>query len=168
MDHVNWFGWSDWRWMLLLEGIPAVIFGVLSFLRLVDKPEQAKWLKPDEKAWLLAELERDKHSRKNVKRLTVMQAIGNSRALYLSFIYFVYRCGSLGVGWMPQIIKGFSDKLTHSQIGFIAMVPYIVATIAMVAWSRSSDRRGERKLHSAIPLAVAAVALLEAGLVASP
>ena len=169
MDHVNWLGWSGWRWMLFLEGIPAVIFGVVCFMRLVDKPEQAKWLKPDEKAWLIAELERDKQSRKNVKHLTVMQAIGNSKVLYLSFIYFVYQCGSLGVGyWMPQIIKGFSDKLTHSQIGLIAMVPYIVATVAMVAWSRSSDRRGERKLHSAIPLAVAAIALMGAGTIASP
>lgn len=169
MDHVSWFGWSGWRWMLFLEGIPAVIFGVVCFLRLVDKPSQAKWLNPDEKAWLLAELERDKQSRSNVKHLTIMQAIGNTKVLYLSFIYFVYQCGSLGVGyWMPQIIKSFSDKLTHSQIGFIAMVPYIVATIAMVAWSRSSDRRGERKLHSAIPLAVAAAALRGAGTVVSP
>ena len=48
------------------------------------------------------------------------------------------------------------------------MVPYIVATIAMVMWSRSSDRRNERRLHSAIPLAVAAVALLGAGLTGDP
>jgi ACS family tartrate transporter-like MFS transporter len=169
MDHVHGFGWSGWRWMLFLEGVPAVIFGVVCFLRLVDKPEQATWLKPHEKAWLVAELERDRRSRKNVKHLSVMQAIGNGKVLYLSFIYFVYQCGSLGVGyWMPQIIKGFSDKLSHTQIGFIAMVPYIVATVAMVAWSRRSDRRGERKLHSAIPLAVAGAALLGAGLVDNP
>lgn len=169
MDHIQWFGWSGWRWMLFLEGIPAVIFGVVCFLRLTDRPDQAKWLSPEEKEWLLAELERDRQSKKNVKHLSVMQAIGNGKVLYLSFIYFVYQCGSLGVGyWMPQIIKGFSDKLSHTQIGFIAMVPYIVATIAMVAWSRSSDRRNERKLHSALPLAVAAVALTGAGLVGSP
>lgn len=169
MDHVHWFDWSGWRWMLFLEGIPAVIFGVVCFFRLVDKPEQAKWLKPEEKTWLLAELENDKKSRKHVKHLTVMQAIGNGKVLYLSFIYFVYQCGSLGVGyWMPQIIKGFSERLSHTEIGFIAMVPYILATVAMVAWSRSSDKRGERKLHSAIPLAVAAAALLGAGLVGNP
>lgn len=169
MDHVHWFGWSGWRWMLFLEGIPAVVFGVVCFLRLVDRPEQAKWLKPEEKAWLVEELERDRQARRNVKHLTVVQAMGNGKVLYLSFIYFVYQCGSLGVGyWMPQIIKGFSDRLSHTQIGFIAMVPYIVATLAMVAWSRSSDRRGERKLHSAIPLAVAAAALLGAGMAGNP
>lgn len=169
MDHANWFGWSGWRWMLFLEGIPAVVFGVVCFLRLTDRPEQARWLTNDEKQWLTAELERDRLSRKNVKHLSVMQAIGNGKVMYLSFIYFVYQCGSLGVGyWMPQIIKGFSESLSHTQIGFIAMVPYIVATIAMVLWSRRSDRRNERRLHSAIPLLVAAVALLAAGFAANP
>ena len=169
MDHVNWFGWSGWRWMLFLEGIPAVIFGVVCFLRLTDRPEQARWLDEQEKQWLIDELERDRKSRKSVKHLSVMQAIGNGKVMYLSFIYFVYQCGSLGVGyWMPQIIKGFSDTLSHTQVGFIAMVPYIVATVAMVLWSRRSDRRNERKLHSAIPLLVAGVALLCAGFVGNP
>lgn len=166
MDHVHWLDWSGWRWMLLLEGLPAVIFGVVCFFRLTDKPEQAKWLSEEEKAWLAGELERDRLQRKNVKHLGVLQAMKNGKVLYLSFIYFVYQCGSLGVGyWMPQIIKGLSSSLTHTEIGLIAMVPYIFATIAMVLWSRSSDRRGERKLHSAIPLGVAAVALFGAGMV---
>ena len=69
---------------------------------------------------------------------------------------------------MPQIIKGFSSELTHTQIGLIAMLPYIVATVAMVIWSRSSDRRNERKMHSAIPLAVAALGLVGAGMLSSP
>ena len=69
---------------------------------------------------------------------------------------------------MPQIIKGFSNQLSHTQIGLIAMVPYIVATVAMVWWSRRSDRRNERKRHSAIPLAVAAAALMGAGLTSNP
>lgn len=69
---------------------------------------------------------------------------------------------------MPQIIKGFSSALSHTQIGLIATIPYIVATLVMIAWSRRSDRHGERRLHSALPLAVAAVALVGAGLVRDP
>ncbi|MDM0109185.1 MFS transporter [Variovorax sp. J22R24] len=164
MDNVTWLNWSGWRWMLFLEGLPAVIFGVVCFFRLTDKPQDARFLTQEEKDWLVAELERDRKSRKNVKHLSVFQAIKNSKVLYLSFIYFVYQCGSLGVGyWMPQIIKGLSGSLTHTQIGLIAMVPYIIATAAMVLWSRSSDKRNERKLHSAIPLGIAAVALMCTG-----
>ncbi len=169
MDNVKWFDWSGWRWMLFLEGIPAVLLGIACYFFLTDKPEQAKWLKPEEKEWLLTELERDRQSRKNVKSLGVMKTMTNPKVLYLAFIYFVYQCGSLGVGyWMPQIIKGFSSSLSHTQIGLIAMLPYIVATVAMVLWSRSSDRRNERKLHSAVPLLVAALGLVGAGMLGSP
>lgn len=164
MDNVHWLGWSGWRWMLFLEGIPAVLFGVVCYFRLTDKPEQATWLSAEEKSWLIGELDRERQSRKNVKHLSVLQAMRNGKILYLSFIYFVYQCGSLGVGyWMPQIIKGLSRSTNHFEIGLIAAVPYIVATMAMIAWSRSSDRRDERKLHSALPLAVSAVALYAAG-----
>ncbi|MFP3368149.1 MFS transporter [Pseudomonas sp. SIMBA_068] len=169
MDNIKWLDWSGWRWMLFLEGVPAVFLGIACFLFLTDKPEQAKWLTQQEKDWLLAELERDRQSRKNVKRLGVFKTMVNKKVLYLAFIYFVYQCGSLGVGyWMPQIIKGFSSELTHTQIGLIAMLPYIVATVAMIIWSRSSDRRNERKMHSAIPLAVAALGLVGAGMLSSP
>lgn len=169
MDNIKWLDWSGWRWMLFLEGVPAVFLGIACFLFLTDKPEQAKWLTQQEKDWLLAELERDRQSRKNVKRLGVFKTMVNKKVLYLAFVYFVYQCGSLGVGyWMPQIIKGFSSDLTHTQIGLIAMLPYIVATVAMVIWSRSSDRRNERKMHSAIPLAVAALGLVGAGMLSSP
>lgn len=168
MDNIKWFDWSGWRWMLFLEGVPAVFLGVACFFFLTDKPEQAKWLTQAEKDWLIAELERDRQSRKNVKRLSVLKTMVNKKVLYLAFIYFVYQCGSLGVGyWMPQIIKGFSSDLTHTQIGLIAMLPYIVATAAMIIWSRSSDRRNERKMHSAIPLAVAALGLIGAGMLPS-
>lgn len=164
MDNVHWLQWSGWRWMLFLEGIPAVFFGVVCFFRLTDKPEQAKWLTAEEKTWLIGELEHERKSRKNVKHLSVLQAMKNGKVLYLSFIYFVYQCGSLGVGyWMPQIIKGLSRSASHFEVGLIASVPYIVATLAMILWSRRSDSQNERKLHSAIPLAVAAAALYGAG-----
>lgn len=169
MDHVHWFGWSGWRWMLVLEGVPAVIGGIVCFLYLTDKPKDAKWLKPEEKAWLEAELENDRKARPAAQHLPLLKTLTNPRVLYLSFIYFVYQCGSLGVGyWMPQIIRGFSSSLSHTQVGMIAMVPYIFATAVMILWSRSSDRRGERRLHSALPLAVAALALLGAGLTGNP
>jgi ACS family tartrate transporter-like MFS transporter len=169
MDNVHWLGWSGWRWMLFLEGIPAVFLGVLCYLYLTDRPEQARWLADEEKVWLLAELERDRQARKDVRHFGALKAMSNPKVLYLAFIYFVYQCGSLGVGyWMPQIIKGFSSALSHTQIGLIATIPYIVATLVMIAWSRRSDRHGERRLRSALPLAVAAVALVGAGLVRDP
>ncbi|SAK49031.1 major facilitator transporter [Caballeronia pedi] len=169
MDNVHWFGWSGWRWMLVLEGAPALIGGVMCFTWLTNKPSDARWLKPEERDWLLNELSKDAKARPNARHFGSLKAMTNPKVLYLSFIYFVYQCGSLGVGyWMPQIIKGFSSTLSHTQVGLIAMVPYLFATIVMIFWSRNSDRHNERRLHSAIPLAVAAAALLGAGLTTNP
>lgn len=169
MDHINWLNWSGWRWMLFLEGVPAVVLGICCYFFLTDKPQDARWLKDEEKTWLLQELSNDQKAHKDIQHLSMMKTLKHPKVLYLAFIYFVYQCGSLGIGyWMPQIIKGFSTSLTHTQIGLIAMVPYIVATIAMVVWSRSSDKRNERKMHAAIPLLFASLAMLGAGLLQNP
>ena len=166
MDHVHWLDWSGWRWMLFLEGIPAIFFGLVCYFRLTDTPDQAKWLTNEEKSWLTNELAQDRVQRKNTQHLSVWEAIKNGKILYLSFIYFVYQCGSLGVGyWMPQIVKGLSGSTSDFEVGLIATVPYIVATLTMILWSKSSDYREERKMHSAIPLGVSAVALYAAGFV---
>jgi ACS family tartrate transporter-like MFS transporter len=169
MDNVNWLGWSGWRWMLVLEGVPAVVGGIVCFLFLNDRPQDAKWLSTAEKEWLSSEQEKDRKAQPAAAHLSIKQTLGNPRVLYLSFIYFVYQCGSLGTGyWMPQIIKAFSAKLSHTEIGLIATIPYLIATIAMVLWSRNSDKRDERRLHSALPLGVAAIAMLATGLVTDP
>ncbi len=156
--------------MLLLEGAPALLGGLACLLLLTDRPEQARWLAPDERAWLVGELEAERAAQvKSVRHLSLWQAVCDPKVLYLSAIYFVYQCGSLGIGyWMPQIIKGFAGHLTNTQVGLVAMLPYAIATIGMVLWSRRSDRTGERKMHSAWPLLLSGVALLGAGLANAP
>ena len=169
MDHATGLGLSGWRWMLLLEGVPALCGGIACLLFLTDKPSQVHWLTPEEKQWLGAELAKDHLVRPHVRTLTTGQAIGAPKVLLLAIIYFVYQAGSLGVGyWMPQIIASLSGKITNFQVGLLAMVPYAIATLAMVAWSAHSDRTGERQLHSALPLLVGAVALAATGLTRDP
>ncbi|MEC0313647.1 MFS transporter [Bacillus subtilis] len=169
MDHVNFMGIHGWRWMLILEGAPAVIMGIVTYFYLTERPEDAKWLTSEQKNWLISALQEERESKKNVKNLSTLKAMADPKVLFLSFIYFVYQTGSLGVGyWMPQIIKGFSGTLTNTQIGMIAMVPYIVATLGMIFWSRRSDRTGERRMHSAIPLLVSCLGLIGAGMTKNP
>ncbi|TWB02157.1 MFS transporter [Bradyrhizobium stylosanthis] len=169
MDHVGGFGLSGWRWMLLLEGGPAIIAGILNYFIMTDRPEQAKWLTPQERDWLTDELRKDQAGRRNVQHLGIIAAITNPKVLFLSMIYFIYQVGNLGIGlWMPQIIKGLSSSLTNFEVGLIAMLPYAFATVVMVLWSRNSDRTGERQKHSAIPLLWGAVALGLTGLVVQP
>lgn len=169
MDNVNGFGLSGWRWMLILEGVPAIAAGIFNYFYMTDRPEKAKWLTEEERAWLTKELAADHATRKNVKHLGLWQAISNPKVLFLSAVYFIYQVGNLGIGlWMPQIIQGFGGDLSHFQIGLVAMVPYAVATVAMVLWSRSSDRTGERQKHTAAPLLIAGLALAATGLTRDP
>ena len=169
MDHIQWFEWSGWRWMLFLEGVPALIGAIVCFLYLTDRPGDAKWLKPEEREWLTNELDRERKSRPHARHHGSLKAMANPKVLYLAFIYFVSQCASFGIGyWMPQIINSFPQALSHTQVGLVAMIPYTFTMIVMVLWSRRSDRLNERRLHSAAPLAITGLALLGVGLTTNP
>ena len=170
MDTVHWGGLSGWRWMFALEGVPALVLGICCLFVLIERPEQAKWLSPDQQQWIRAELEAEKSAQEQkTAHLSVWRTMANPRVLYLSGIYFVYQVGSLGVGyWLPQIVKSLSGQLTNVQIGLIGTTPYIVATVFMVWWSRRSDRKRERKFHSWFPMGIAAIAMFLAAVLESP
>lgn len=171
IDHIHWMNVPGWRWMFIIEGAPAVILGFVTYFYLTDRPEQAKWLTAEEKNWLMSELRKDEELREKQGQQTSSHktALTDPKLWYLSLIYFVYTAGTLGVGyWMPQIIKGLSSYLSNTQIGFIATIPYIIASIVMNYWSRRSDRTGERRIHTALPLLVAGLTLLSVGMVANP
>ncbi|WP_144491608.1 MFS transporter [Bacillus sp. WP8] len=171
IDHIHWMNVPGWRWMFIIEGAPAVILGFVTYFYLTDRPEQAKWLTAEEKNWLISELRKDEELREKKGQQTTSHktALTDPKLWYLALIYFVYTAGTLGVGyWMPQIIKGLSSYLSNTQIGFIATIPYIIASMFMNYWSRRSDRTGERRMHTALPLLVAGLTLLSVGMVSNP
>jgi ACS family tartrate transporter-like MFS transporter len=146
--------------MMLIEGAPAIIGGVLAFFLLIDRPDQAPWLSPKEKDWLNAEIARDQSAVKGARHLSTWKTLTDPKVLYLSLVFFLYQCGSFGIGyWLPQLIKGFSKTLTNLEVGLIAMAPYALATVGMVLWSIHSDRKRERQAHSALPLLISGLAL---------
>jgi ACS family tartrate transporter-like MFS transporter len=168
MDHAAGLGLSGWRWMLLIEGAPAVVGGLAALALLVDGPTEARWLAPAERIWLEAEIAAEQ-SPKGARHLGIWQAMADPKVLLLSAIYFVYQAGSLGVGyWLPLILKGLKSSLSNFDIGLIATAPYVVATVAMIWWSNRSDRTGERQGHAALPLLVAGVALLGVAFMRGP
>ncbi|HEY4030638.1 MAG TPA: MFS transporter [Caulobacteraceae bacterium] len=169
MDHMHGLGLSGWRWMLLLEGVPAILGGVATFILLTDRPDQARWLTEAERAWLTSALAQDQAAVRGAKHLGTLKAVTDWKVLYLSMIYFIYQCGSLGVGyWLPQIIRELSHGFSAAQIGWIATIPYAVASVTMILWSMHSDRTRERRLHSALPLLVGGAALALAGFTRNP
>jgi MFS transporter, ACS family, tartrate transporter len=169
IDHVHWLGIPGWRWLFFLEGIPAVVFGFITLFVLVDGPEKAKWLTQEEKKWLFSEMQKEQQIKGQDESHTTLKILSIPKIWLFGLIFFCLAVGNVGIGsWMPTIIKSFSKGLTNTQVGLIAMIPYIAGAVAMLVWSRHSDKTGERKLHSAIPPLVGSLALIVAGLVANP
>ena len=126
---------------------------------LTDKPEQAKWLSPEERRWLVEVLaaERQQIAAKHASRLK--DAFTNWRVLVCAAVNFCAIIGSVGLGlWMPQILKGFGFGVV--AVGFLAAIPYVCGAIAMMLWARLSDKGGERSWFVASALLLGAVSLV--------
>lgn len=169
LDHVHWSGVSSWRWLLILEGTPAIIGGVLTYFLLANRPQEAKFLSADEKARIQAELEREEQKKLQQRRYSTFQALGSGRVWHLVLIYFGMMIGHYTLhSWAPQLVKSLSSRYSNSIIGLLLAVPNLVALVAMIFVSRSSDHRLERRYHVAIPAIMGATSLVLLGATQTP
>lgn len=154
-------GLKGWQWLFLLEAIPSVLLGFMTWFYLTDRPSEARsWLAADERAWLDARITAE-HQRKQDSGhgMSVLETLGNPKVLALSVVAYTIASLLLGVGFfLPQIVKGFG--LSNMQTGLVAIIPPAFGAVAMILWGRRSDRLMERKFHltSAMVLAAAGVA----------
>lgn len=160
----EWLGVGGWRWLFVLEGLPAILLGSAAFFYLTDWPSQAAWLAPEQQRWVEEKLQEEKPV--GVGPITVWQALRSPTVLLLASVafleYFVFYSFAF---WFPTVLKrqtGFSD----ARVGLLGAVPYVAAFVAMLINGWHSDRSRERRWHSAAPLFIAAIALL--GLIGLP
>lgn len=156
---ITWLGLQGWRWLLILEGLPAVLAGCMTFVYLTDRPEEARWLPDDERDWICNELERDKDRAASQGAISVWEALRSSKVILFSLIYFCYITNSVGLGsWLPKIIQRISG-LSTTQVILLSGIPWLCAIPAMLVVASHSDRTGERRWHAAIPLFIVGIAL---------
>jgi MFS transporter, ACS family, tartrate transporter len=160
----TWFTVEGWRWLFVLEGMPAVVLGVVAFFYLTDWPGEAEWLSGEQRKWIEDKLEEEKPADRGSIRIG--QVLRSRIVLLLAAAAFLeYFMGYAAFFWFPTVLKhqtGFSDM----RVGLMGAVPYMVALIAMLANGWHSDRYRERRWHTAVPLFIAAAGLL--GLVIVP
>ncbi len=155
-------GLKGWQWMFIIEGLPAVFLAYAVLKYLTDRPAKAKWLEDDEREWLVNEMAEEAKSTSSSHTLSDgLKALANPRVLALAVVYFGTSAGLYTLGiWSPQMIAQFGT--TPFATGLFNAVPPIFAIIAMVLWSRHSDKTGERNWHVVIACLVAAGGLVYA------
>ncbi|MFC0359898.1 MFS transporter [Kytococcus schroeteri] len=166
-------GLSGWRFMYLMEGVPAVLLGVVCWFLLTDRPEQAQWLEPEERDWLAAEMAREQATTGERFHYPLRRTLLDGRVWALAFVYFGTTYGLYAMNFfLPTIIAGFQQtfgvKYSVMQIGLITAIPFAFAAVAMVLWARHADRTGERVWHLVLPLLVGGVVIPAALYLNSP
>jgi ACS family tartrate transporter-like MFS transporter len=153
----NWFAVQGWRWLFFLEGVPAILLGVVAFFFLTDRPREAGWLTPEQRQWISGKLKQEKPP--NRQSVSLGEALRSRTVLLLVAAAFLdYFTGYVVIFWLPTVLKsfGFSD----ARVGVLGAVPYVVALIAMLFNGWHSDRSRERRWHAAVPLFIGAAGLL--------
>jgi ACS family tartrate transporter-like MFS transporter len=160
LDHVHWMHLASWRWLLILEALPAIVLGIATYIVLPSRPEHANFLNENERDWLQTELQREEQAKLDAKPIGTLKALSISRVWHSGLLVFSANCGIYMLAfWMPQLVKSRAGNTSNSTIGLLVMIPYFVGLVTMVLVSRSSDKRLERKLHAAIPAMLAGTAL---------
>ncbi|MBE9374688.1 MFS transporter [Saccharopolyspora sp. HNM0983] len=158
------FGLSGWRFMFLVEGLPALLLGVVTWFYLTDRPSAATWLTAEERDWLTGQLEQERARTESEHSWPLRKALTHPRILALAFVYFGISYGLYALGFfLPTIVAGFEQRFGTSmstvESGLVTAAPYVVGAVVMVFWAAHGDRRGERVWHVALPMLVGGVSI---------
>lgn len=157
-------GLAGWQWLFVLEGLPTVLLGFVTWWYLDDKPSDARWLSATEKRTLGAMIERDRAeatarqasatSGTNAGTHTSMwRAICTPSVAKFALGYFcLVNTLSLASLWIPQIVKSFGTTSSNVTIGLLAAIPSVCTIAGMIWWGRRSDRLQERRWHLVLPM----------------
>lgn len=157
---VHWLNLSGWRWLFLMEGAPAIVFGIATIFYLPDRPNDAPWLSSTERDWINARLADERAAKAHVERMSVREALRHPTVLILTTaLFFTYISGYIFYFWFPTILQRLTGWTDVRLIGWVGAIPFAVATIALLFVGWSSDRMRERRWHFAVPQFIAALAL---------
>lgn len=155
----QWLGLTGWRWLFVVEGIPAVIMGFVTLFYLTDWPREANWLQKEERDWISEELRRENEVKARTRHTTVWEALRKREVIVLTLAYFFALVGIYGfVIWFPTIVKR-STGLPNMAVTLLSALPYVAGLGAMLCNGWHSDRTGERRWHTAVPLFLGAACL---------
>ena len=152
----GWLGLRGWHLLFLIEGMPAVLLGIVAFCILRDRPHQASWLTDDQKTWLTNTLKSEQEKSKHIEHASTWKLLRHRHIWLMALIYTgASSAGTTLSVWSPQLLKSF--QLDNLTTGLLNAIPYGLASILMIVWGRSSDRKNERRWHTALALFIIAL-----------
>ena len=152
---VHWHSLAGWRWLFILEGIPAVVVGIITYFYMTDLPLQAPWLPQDERDWLVKELQQELQAKKKIRNPTIFEAFADARTLRLILAYFLALTGALGtIYWIPAFVKRLS-AFSNQTVTSLLLIPALMGIAGMLINGWHSDKTAERHWHSGVPLLAA-------------
>ena len=161
-------GISGWQWLFAMEGLPAILLGMVVIFWLPDRPEDARWIPDDERSALSEMLAAERQLRARTSRHGLGEGLFDLRVWLMATIYFCFVMGLYGVNlWLPQIVRGLSPG-SDFVIGLITAIPSVAAALCMVRVGRASDRSGERRRYLVLSLAAAAAGLFLSAITHNP
>ena len=164
LDHAHWSGLSSWRWLLILEGLPAAMCTFLTYFVLPSRPAEARFLTAEEKVWLVDQLKREDEQKAGSECMSVGRTLMHPKVWHLACIGFGHGFATYTFSfWLPQIVKSVLGGQSNTLVGFVVMIPNLLGLIAMIIVSRHSDRKLERRYHMATLGALAGIAFLLLG-----
>jgi len=157
----GWMGLRGWHLLFIIEGLPAVLLGIVAWFILRDRPHQASWLNNEQKQWLESTLESERQQSKNIGHQTTWQLLKHRHIWLMALIYTgASSAGTTISVWSPQLLKSF--HLDNMTTGLLNAIPYGLASVLMFVWGRSSARSNERRWHTALTLFLIAAGVFAA------
>ena len=163
LDHAYWFGMSSWQWVFILQGVPAVLVGIVTLFVLPNRPSEARFLTRAESTWLQSEIDAEYVPEEKTGLRAELTVVRDHKVLHLAVANLFIACGLYGLTFfLPLIVKQLDPSYSSTNIGLLGAIPYVVGAVGMLLLARTSDRTGERKYHVIVLVLVAALGFLGA------
>ncbi|MGV6477423.1 MFS transporter [Azotobacter vinelandii] len=152
-------GIAGWRWLFLLEGLPAAVLGVVVLRYLPESPERTHWLDAAQKRWLTRTLAAERETTAISHHDAWHVAFRSRQVWLLSLFWLLQAFGTIGITlFLPLIVQSVSGQGAFT-VSLLSALPFLFACLFMYLNGRRSDLSGERGLHLGGPLLGAGILL---------
>jgi len=152
-------GLQGWQWMFLVEGLLAVVVGILAFGLLVDRPAQAVWLAEDEKRALIDDLAREQAERRATGPARIRSLFRDFTVLRFLGIYVLVQIGTYGVVfYLPSVVGALLHRSAGLVVGLVSAIPWIFAVVTVFVLPRVADQRRNHRIMASVIMVFAGAA----------